>query len=538
MFIRKKVNKGGSTSVLLVRGERVPDKKHPILKVVKNFGASTSEVEIERLVVEAEKYKNQVESIFPQFKMLKVSTSLDVKSCRSHNVGFADIYGHFFSSVFGLVPFKEAEYRKLRDLVTLRIANPCSKRKTAMTCGEYGIELAVDSIYKFMDCITSQKIDETKKIIYKHTQAMLAEKKQTIDVLFYDLTTIYFETGTQDEVRNFGFSKDGKHQHVQIMLAVIVTKEGLPIDYEEFPGNTYEGHTLLPVLHKIRERYQIDKTVIVADAALMNKINLQELDAYDIEYIIAARLKNSKKEVKKLVLDLSNYSVISSSTNSEDGSYDQVCAKSIPCDTGDYIFAYHSTRRARKDAFDREKDLEKIRKHLNSTAKSKLTGSLKKSYVKISKDCKIEIDQEKLELESQYDGFFGLRTNIKDAHPGDILIHYRGLWQVEQTFRIAKSNLEIRPVFHFTPRRIRAHFLICYMALALIRYVEFTLKMNGVHIPPEQLYLLLNRMRKVCIIDANNHSFEFLEDPPPELLAVYQALKIQWPEKFQYLPKL
>jgi transposase len=322
------------------------------------------------------------------------------------------------------------------------------------------------------------------------------------------------------------------------MLAVLVTKEGLPIDYEEFPGNSYEGHTLLPVLHKIRKHYHVDNAVIVADAALMNKINLQELDRYGFKYIIAARLKNVKKEIKKTILDISNYKTISSVSNIEDALYDELKAKIIPCDTGDFIFAYHSTKRARKDAYDREKDLEKIKKYLNSTGKSKLAGSLKKSYVTISKNCQIKIDYEKLKLEARYDGLFGLRTNIENANPLDILDSYRGLWQVEQTFRIAKSNLEIRPVFHYNPRRIRAHLLICYMALSLVRHVEFTLKRNGLQVPCDQLYLLLDRMRKIQLIDAHEHLFEFLEDPPTELIPIYQALKIKWHKKFQHVPRL
>jgi len=538
MFIRKKKNKSGSYSVLLLSGERVFGKKHPISKMIKNFGSSSNEAELQKLINEAESYKKHLECTTPKVKILKIVSDIDLGSCRSYNVGFSDVYGHAFSSIFRPINLKDNFHNRLKDLVLMRIAKPCSKRRTSNVAIEYGISLNVDQIYKSMDQITAPFISQVKKIIYSHTVDLLNENKQKIDVLFYDLTTIYFETNTQDEIRDFGFSKDGKHQHVQIMLAVIVTKEGLPIDYEEFPGNSYEGHTLLPVLHKIRERYQIDNAVIVADAALMNKINLQELDAYGIKYIIAARLKNAKKEIKKIILNESDYQVIRSYSDADEGVYDTVKSKTIPSDTGDFIFVYHSTKRARKDGYDRERDLEKIKKHLNSTPKSKLTGSLKKSYVKISKDCKIEIDHEKLKIEAQYDGFFGLRTNIEEANPVDILNSYRGLWQVEQTFRITKSNLEIRPVYHYTPRRIRAHFLICYIALALIRYVEFILKMSGLKIPPEQLYLLLDRMRKVQVIDANNDLFEFLEDPPEELIPVYSALKINWHKKFQYITKL
>lgn len=138
-----------------------------------------------------------------------------------------------------------------------------------------------------------------------------------------------------------------------------------------------------------------------------------------------------------------------------------------------------------------------------------------------------------MEQEKYYDGHFGLQTNINDIDAGELLSTYRGLWQIEQTFRIAKNHLEIRPIFHYTPRRIKAHFAICYMALALVRYIEFKLKNNGVKIPCEQLHLLLDRMRAVHIINSQDEKFEFLEDPPIELIPVYQALKIKWPQKFQ-----
>ena len=538
MYVRKRKNESGSYSVMLCVGERLPGKKNSITKMIKSFGSANDEEHLNRLLLEAESYKKHLETTSKISKPLRINSDRDIHSCHSYNIGFSDIYGNVFSNIFKSIKLKEKALNKLKDLVVMRIANPSSKLKTAALSTEYGFNLKVDTIYKLMDLVTTQVITETKKIIYEHTKSLLSKEKQTVDILFYDLTTIYFETNVQNDLRDFGFSKDGKHQHVQIVLAIIVTKEGLPIDYEEFPGNTYEGHTLLPVLNKIKERYCIDKAVLVADAALMNKINLQELDKCGIEYIIAARLKNANKEVKKIVFDLDNYQTISSTTNVEEGINERICTKTINCDEGDSIIAYHSTKRARKDAYDREQDLEKIKKHLNSTAKSKLTGSLKKSYVKIHKDCKIEIDLEKLKLEEQYDGFFGLRTNIKNANPSEILTHYRGLWQVEQTFRITKSNLEIRPVFHYTPRRIRAHFLICYIALTLIRHVEFTLKINNIDLSTDQLLMLLNRMRKIQLVNSDKHLFELLEDPPKELIPIYQVLKIKPHKKFQYIPNL
>jgi transposase len=539
MFIRKKLNKGGSYSILLIKGIRKIGKKHSTPIIIKNFGSAKNKEEIELLVKEAGKYKSNLEAKYPKAKTLKITSDMDVKSCRSFNVGFSDVYGDAFDKIFSKLELKLNAINKLRNLVMMRIAAPASKLRTTQIGAEYGVEFKVDSIYKMMDQITKPCIDKIKKTVYDHTKQLLTEQKKTIDVLFYDLTTVYFETSTQDEIRDFGFSKDGKHQHVQIMLAAIVTTDGLPIDYQEFPGNFYEGHTLIPALNEIKKIYDIGKVILVADAALMNKVNLKELDERGIKYIIAARIKNMSKNIKENIFDATDYKSISKTTENDDGStIDEIRTKTIESEDKDWLIVYHSSKRARKDEHDRDKNLEKIKKHLNSSAKNKLTSSLKKPYIKITKGCKIEIDQEKLTLEKQYDGYFGLRTNIENANPIEFLSSYRGLWQIEQTFRISKSNLEIRPVFHYSPSRIRAHFAICYMALALVRYVEFALKACEHHIPYEQLHIMLDKMRKVQIIDSKNDVFEFFENPPAELISVYRMLKIKWPKKFGYNPDL
>lgn len=307
MFIRKKINKNGTYTILLVTGERVVGKKNPVTRTIKHFGTAKNKHELKTMLKQAEEYKTNLEIVSPKAKTLRIASDLDIKSCSSRNTGFADVYGSMFDSVFNTLDLKPTSIQKLRDLVIMRIAAPASKHKTAKLAEEYGIDCKVDGIYKFMDLLTIPVANKIKKIVYEHTTKILAEEKRTIDVLFYDLTTVYFETSTQDEIRNFGFSKDGKHQHVQIMLAVIVTTDGLLIDYKEFSGNTFEGHTLIPVLDEIKEQYNIGKIVLVADAALMNNINLQELSARGMKYIIAARIKNTKKDIKEKILDIDTY---------------------------------------------------------------------------------------------------------------------------------------------------------------------------------------------------------------------------------------
>jgi transposase len=536
MFIRKKANKNGSYSILLLTGERIPGKKHVVSRMIKNFGTTSSKKEVDELIRQAELYKAQLKNcVSKKIKSLKLNGDIDIASCCTYQPGFADIYGHLFQKTFNSLTLKPSLLNQLNDLVALRVAHPCSKRATTMQAENYGFDLTLNSVYRFMDKLTLPIINMLRQAIYQQTVKLLSEQKRKVNILFYDLTTIYFETNTQDELRNFGFSKDGKYHHVQIMLAVIVTEDGLPIDYEEFRGNYYEGHTLIPVIDKIQRQYNVEKAVLVADAALMNKINLQELTDRGIKYVIAARIKNAKKDLKNTMFDLETYTHVSSSHNSDGIIEDNILAKKIQLKTGDWLVAYYSSKRARKDELDRQDDLEKIKNYLSSTGKNKLTTRLKKPYVVIRKDCAIEIDLEKLKLEQTYDGFFGFQTNMEDINPKELLKTYRGLWQVEQTFRIAKSNLEIRPIFHYTPQRIKAHFAICYIALALIRYAQFIINKSGLAISIDQLHTLIEKMCVIKIKNSDNNTFEITRDCPAELRIIYQIFNIPWRKRFTSL---
>lgn len=536
MFIRKKLNRGGSYSVVLATGERVPGKKHPVSRIIKNFGSSTDKNRIDEMVKEAEAYKAQLMRVSPKAKTLKIVSSDDIQSCHSFTVGFLDVYGREYDKVFKDLSLTPAYTKHLRELAMMRIARPDSKRGTALDSSLYGASLQIDSIYKLMDRMNDSVIDQIKSTIYHHTSSQLALYNEPLDVLFYDLTTLSFETGTQDEYRDFGFSKDGKHHHVQIVLAVIVTKDGLPVDYTMFPGNCYEGHTLIPVLKKLKETYAIQRVVLVADAALMNKVNLSELESHAIDYVIAARIKNTTKTLQKEILDYESYQPIST-TQTNDG-IDIIASKTIPHPEGGTMVAYYSSKRARKDNFDREKNIQKVEKNLYTNPKKSLSSKFKKPYISVSSDIKIVIDEDKINQDQLFDGFFAFQTNMKTVNPQELLSMYRGLWQVEQTFRIAKSSLEIRPVFHFTPKRIKAHIALCYMSLALVRFIEFTLKKNTLHTPFDQLHDLLSRIRIARIKDSQGNTFDLLENAPTLAPKIYNILNIPWYKKFAHIPEL
>jgi transposase len=193
---------------------------------------------------------------------------------------------------------------------------------------------------------------------------------------------------------------------------------------------------------------------------------------------------------------------------------------------------YYSEIRARKDLHDRNRAVTKISKYIGEKAKTKLSGALRKPYVTLSEESStIGIDEEKLKEAAKFDGYFAIQTNIANAKPADILAYYSGLWQVEQTFRITKYNLKIRPVFHYNPSRIKAHFAICYIALVLIRTLELLMKRAKCYIPIEQLVQLLQKVM-IITITSNGKRYDIAKDFPSELIEVYKCVKAKLPNRF------
>jgi transposase len=499
---------------------------------VKNFGSAKTEEELQHLGLAAENYLKllnitKAPEVTPG--SLVIEKAADVSSCFVRVKGFHAVYNKLFSSIFADTSLKIKGNDMLSQLAIMRIIEPKSKNYTANISREFGYDLKVDNIYKLMDRIDDPTIAKIQDCGYRNTKRMLAEEQKDLDVLFYDLTSIYFETNTQDELRNFGYSKDGKSQHVQIMLAIIVTHYGLPLAYETFEGNTYEGNTLIPALDKLRKKYKINRVILVADSGLINKNNIDQIAAAGLEYIIGGRLKNSSKSIINNALSLEGYVDISEGIKAKSYSF---IDKETKQPTGHTLMLYHSQSRAKKDAYDREKALNKISKQIGQKVKSKLSGALRKSYVTLSQeDSIIGIDEAKLAEAAKFDGHFIIHTNVKECDPARILENYSGLWQVEQTFRITKYNLKIRPVFHYNTARIKAHFAICYIALVLVRTLEFLMKKANCYIPIEQLHELLWRVKEIGIA-SKDKNFTISTDFPDDLVPIYKLTKTKLPPRF------
>lgn len=273
------------------------------------------------------------------------------------------------------------------------------------------------------------------------------------DLIFYDVTTLYFETFKEDDLRRNGFSKDNKSQQPQILVAMMVTKEGFPISYELFSGNTFEGHTIIPVVKGFVKKHRVKEFTVVADAAMISAENVKQLVENKINYIVGARLGNISQEL----LDK-----ITTADLREDG-------KSIRIKTENgYLICSYSALRYRKDKYEMERQIERAKYMVENPAKNKQLKFTRSS------GGKMELNQKLIDKHTKLLGIKGYYTNLEEKVTDNhtVINRYHELYRIEQAFRISKNDLETRPVFHFKEEPIKLHLLICFMALIISKHIE------------------------------------------------------------------
>lgn len=221
------------------------------------------------------------------------------------NQGIDDIFGHLYHQLsFDTLLNDSSSAELLKQIVLARIALPSSKLKTCKILErDFNQEYPIHQVYRMMDRLVLQE-NTVKKLALNATTDLL---NQTVNVLFFDVTTLYFESQTSDELRANGFSKDCKFKEVQVVMALVTTAEGLPIWYKEFKGNTSEGSTLTTMVEEMRnELAHVNQITFVADRAMFNKVNLKKLEEMGVKYVVAAKLRTLTKDLKEKILT-SNY---------------------------------------------------------------------------------------------------------------------------------------------------------------------------------------------------------------------------------------
>jgi transposase len=367
-----------------------------------------------------------------------------------------------------------------KHLVLCRLVYPGSKLKTVDYFRRHlNLEVSVYTIYRFLDELESGLKQQIEDISFDYTKKVL---RGNIGVVFYDMTTLYFEASEEDDYRVTGFSKDGKHQHPQIMIGLLISSQGYPIGYKIFEGNTSETKTLIPVLESFQERFDLDKPIIIADAALLSQKNIDALRDGEYEYILGGRIKNEKDVIKEKILKL----------EIEEGK-----PRELSSPNGRLIVTY-SSKRAHNDKRNREKGLRRLEKKVNSGKLSKkhINNRGYNKYLKLTGNLTISIDYEKFQADAQWDGLKGYVTNTS-LSKNKVVEHYGQLWHVEKAFRISKTDLRIRPVYHRLKRRIEAHISICFAAYAIYKELERLIKKNKIILSPEKAIENIKEIRQL-----------------------------------------
>lgn len=363
--------------------------------------------------------------------------------------------------------------------------------------------VSLQHFYRSLDVLVQEK----EKIEQKLFERNITLFNMKVDVVFYDVTTFSFESVKRDSLRDFGYSKNGKFNEVQVVLGLLIDSEGRPIGYELFPGNTFDGKTMIKALEILEKRFKINNVIIVADRGLNNKKNLKHITDKGYGYIVASRLKSLPRAVVEKALEPEGFTPISD-TEEGDFSFKVMDHKNVFKDKGQTIeldeslVITYSTKRAKKDMAELKRFVEKATKLLNR--KGLITSSQKRGgrkYLKATKKAPVQwsMDTKAIERDKRLAGYYGIQTSEKNMSPKEILNAYHSLWKIEESFRIMKSTLEVEPVFVWTEQRIKGHFMMCFIAFLLERTLEFQLKRNGHSASPRKIRKALNALNFVEI---------------------------------------
>jgi len=473
MFIRKKRNRSGSVSIQIIQ------KQHGKYVVVKTLGTSKDEEDIDRLFKQAQE---AIPRLFNQITLYDDPLSLprvdEVSNDDIRVIGPELIFG----KIFDHIGFNQIPDQLFRDLVISRITHPGSKLQLSEYLQENNRqEISADNIYYFLDKLNSKYKHQVEDISFAHTRKLL---NGNIGIVFYDMTTIYFESSQPDELRMTGFSKDGKHQHPQIFLGLLVGKNGYPIGYDIFEGGIYEGHTLIPVLEKFEKRFNFEKPIVVADAGLLSKENVSNLTKRGYTFILGARIKNESNTIREKI----------EKTTFIDG---HIAKLKKNDDT--ILYVSYSDSRARKDKSNRERGLRRLEKSLRAgrLTKSNINNRGYNKYLKLEGEISIKIDYSKFERDCKWDGLKGYITNT-GLSGQQVIDSYNNLWKIERAFRISKTDLKIRPIYHRLKERIEAHICISFVSYVLFKDLERILSLNK-SISIKKAIKQINKMQEIIV---------------------------------------
>ncbi len=504
MFIRKKKNKSGSQSVQII------SKAGGKYKVITTIGSGKTEQELQRLLFIAQQELDRLTAqsmLFVCEKDISVEAVFAALSNSSiRTVGPELIFG----KIYDHIGFHQIQEDLFRHLVISRLAFPLSKLKTVDYLYRYqGVNISISTVYRFLDKLNKRLKKQVEQISFKHTKKVLGGN---VNVVFYDMTTIYFEASTEDELRKTGFSKDGKHSNPQIFLGLLVGLGGYAIGYDIFEGNTYEGHTLIPFLKKISKKFELHKPIVIADSGLLSNDNIKALEQENYQYILGARIKNENEQIKKKIFEKG---------------FKNGQLRSIKKQDNLRLILSYTEKRAAKDEHNRKRGLQRLDKRIKTgkLTKSNINNRGYNKYLKMDGEILIELDYKKIKEDKKWDGLKGYITNTK-LTKNQIIDNYSNLWHIEKAFRMSKTDLRIRPIYHRLRHRIEAHICISFTAYSIYKELERVLNKEKSSLSIERSAELTHNMYQInYTLPESKHSKSRLLNMDDEQAELYRIIQ-------------
>ena len=494
MYVRTVKNNQGKEYLRIVESYRENGKNKQ--KIIANLGRidTISRKEVENIVDKLV----QIYDIKGYVNLNNVEEAPDKK-----NYGIKVIVDRLFER-YEMDKFFEKMDKKIRfdveDLLKImvmnRIIEPKSKLGIFNDLDYYGFKrideaetdeegIALQWMYRTLD-VLAQKKEELEKHLYRQRISLF---NSVVDLVFYDVTTLAFETQQTNELLQMGYSKDKKFNESQVVLGMSIDRDRMPVSFDIYPGNTFEGHTFKDTIETMKKRYQLGKVIVVSDRGMMSRTNMEIVENSDYEFIVG----KSIKQLKKVDIFDGEFTEIAKGIEYREIEYE-----------GKRLLIIHSKERAEKDRKDRIRLIEKAKKMLkDGDIESKSKRGAKK-YLKTKNEVDYTLDIEKIEKDEKYDGYYGIITNTQ-LNPKQILEQYHTLWKVEESFRTLKNYLETRPIFHWTQKRIKGHIVMSFVSYIMQRTLELELERNNIEYSHEKRREAIKNIKYIDIKTNEQH---------------------------------
>lgn len=353
-------------------------------------------------------------------------------------------------SVYNHLGFSTFPDPVIRDLIVARVYQPVSKLEIVDILEDsFDCRYSLKTVYRHLKKAVENNLrDSFQTALINFAKNDL---KDSLRLVFYDVTTLAFDSQVRKGLKDFGFSKDHRFADVQIVVGLVVNRDGFPLYFDIFNGKTFEGKTFIPVVEEIKKLLGSPHLTVIADAAMISRLNIEELDKRNIGFIVGARLGNLPKKLQDKISQ-------------------EVLGVDQKITTVNYLnhrlVCQYLGARAAKDRSDREKQIARAKFIVSSPSKI-----ARRFRFVATVNGRYEINEKLVEKARILEGIKGYLTNTS-LNEQTIIDRYHDLWRIEKSFRITKSDLEARPIFHQLDETIISHLIIVFAGLAICRYLE------------------------------------------------------------------